>query len=216
MAFVPTVGDLHFKRNESRLFMTIWMTVHLTDAFAMAGLAVRGNLKLIDKQAMCIVCAAFPFEILVPIVHPMMLTVSNVAIDHIILEVKPRGTTPIPGNHTISQFTELHHRFMGIVFLRFYEQHRRHVQAVYGTNTQQWPQVIQFAWALRNGIAHHGGRLNFENPNYPPITWHTLVYSPTDNGRLIFGSHFTVSDLLFFLIELSDAFDAIRAPFPSD
>lgn len=105
---IPAIGDRLFKR-EDRLFTTVWLAVHLTDAMAMAGLAVRGGLNLSnEKQGMCFACGGFPLEIIFPIVHPMKLTVSNIKIGSIILEIKAKGTTPIPGEHNISEFPRMY------------------------------------------------------------------------------------------------------------
>jgi hypothetical protein len=213
----PPVGDKLFKRGESRLFSTVWLAMHLTDAMAMASLAVRGNLNMNnDKQGMCSICGAFPLEIIFPIVHPMKLTVSNTKIDEIILEIKTKGTTPIPGEHNVAEFPGMYNRVISLVYLRFYEEHRPHIQSKYGGDAKAWPQIFQFAWTIRNGIVHHGGNINFSNPNYPSVTWHTFSYSPADNGKPIFGSHFTVGDLFMFLFDFSDELDAISAPFPID
>ncbi|MER9681370.1 hypothetical protein NKJ23_18820 [Mesorhizobium sp. M0184] len=168
-----------------------------------------------DKQAMCIICSSLPLEILFPIIHPMKLTVANTKIDEIILEIKAKGKTPVPGDHIIEEFTQIYNRMIYAVFLQFYEFHRPHIQSVFGTDTKGWPQIFQFAWLIRNGVAHHGGHLNFTNPNYPPVTWHTYSYSPADNGKPILGAHFTVSDMFAFLFDLSDELDAIGAPMPN-
>ncbi|MER9271699.1 hypothetical protein [Mesorhizobium sp. M0643] len=211
-----TVGDKHFTRGKSRLFSMVWLAMHLTDALAITGLVMRGKIDLTnDKQAMCIICSSLPLEILFPIIHPMKLTVANTKIDEIILEIKAKGKTPVPGDHIIEEFTQIYNRMIYAVFLQFFEFHRPHIQSVFGTDTKGWPQIFQFAWLIRNGVAHHGGHLNFTNPNYPPVTWHTYSYSPADNGKPILGAHFTVSDMFAFLFDLSDELDAIGAPMPN-
>ncbi|MER8608191.1 hypothetical protein NKH45_17190 [Mesorhizobium sp. M1156] len=211
-----TVGDKHFTRGKSRLFSTVWLAMHLTDALAITGLVMRGKIDLTnDKQAMCIICSSLPLEILFTIIHPMKLTVANTKIDEIILEIKAKGKTPVPGDHIIEEFTQIYNRVIYAVFLQFYEFHRPHIQSVFGTDTKGWPQIFQFAWLIRNGVAHHGGHLNFTNPNYPPVTWHTYSYSPADNGKPILGAHFTVSDMFAFLFDLSEELDAIGAPMPN-
>lgn len=210
-------GELWFERQQSRLFKTIWLITHLTDAMAISGLVMRGKLDLSeDKQAMCTTCALTPFEVLIPIIRPMKLTVENFPIDTIILEIKPRGTTPIPGNHNIAAFSEMWHGYVAMSYLRFYEQHLPFIQTKFGSDTKAWPQVFQFAWLIRNGIVHHNGRVNFLNPNYPSVTWKSVTYSPAQNGQSLLGSHFTVGDLLFFLFDLSNDLDSTGAPFPED
>jgi hypothetical protein len=211
------VGEMHFKRGEARLFTPIWLIVHLTDAMAIAGLVMRGILDLTnDKQSMCFTCSTCPLEILLPIVYPMKLTVANAQIDQIILEVKPKGTTPEPGSHNITTFPSMYHRYIAIIFLQFYEQHRPFAQSTLGEDTKLWPQTFQFAWAMRNAIAHHGSLLNFTNPSYHPVTWNGISYSPADNGKPILGPHFTVGDLLLFMGDFSNELDTLGAPLPPD
>src|SRR5262249_46579003 len=101
----------------------------------------------------------------------------NKRIDQIILEIKPKDPAPMAQGHDVAQFSQMYYRLGGIVYLRFYEQHRPHIQSTYGGDTKAWPQIFQFAWAIRNGITHHGGCVNFANPNYPPVTWYTYSYS---------------------------------------
>jgi len=182
-----------------------------------AGLAVRGKLDLSqEKQGMCITCGSFSLEMILPIVQPTQLTVANRMIDHIILEIRAKGTTPIPGEHNITQYARLHNGLAGMPYLRFYEQHRPHIQKVHGGDTKAWPQTLQFAWLLRNGITHHGGHINFENPNYPAVTWNGLSFSPADNGKPIFAAHFTTADLIFLMRDVANHLDSIGAPFPVD
>jgi hypothetical protein len=213
---LPTLGQKIFKRGESRLFMSAWLGVHLTDALAMASLAVAGKLKLDDdKQHMVFICAAFPFQIHFPIVHPMKLTVSNIRIDTIILEIKT--VDPMPsGGHDVKEFPSLHNHALSLIFLRFYEQHIHHIRWEFKSDTKAWPQIFQFAWAIRNAIAHHDGYINFTNENYPPVKWHTLSFSPTDKGNPVFSASFTIGDLFMLMFDLSDELDAIAAPIPTD
>jgi hypothetical protein len=141
-----TIGIRHFTRNKSRLFQTIWLAVHITDAMAIAGLIVRGKLDLVrDSQSMAFSCKVLPLEILMPIVHPMKLTVANTTIDNILIDVKVCGSVNFSGSHNISAFTEMHFKLISTVYLRFYEQHRPHIQAIYGTDTKKWPPLLQFA-----------------------------------------------------------------------
>jgi hypothetical protein len=213
---MPTnVGDKLFERGKSRLFEAVWLAVHVTDALSMASLAIRGTLDLTnDKQGMCNACGAFPLEIIFPIIHPMKLTVSNIILSGIILEIKSKGTTPIPGKHNVQAFSVIYNRLMGIVYLNFYEEYLGYLVATFGPDAKRWPRLFQFAWAIRNGIVHHGGTINFTNPNYPAVSWHTFSYSPADNGKPIFGDHFSVGDLFMLLFDLSDELDALGAPFP--
>jgi hypothetical protein len=48
------------------------------------------------------------------------------------------------------------------------------------------------------------------------VTWHTITYSPADNGKPIFNERFGGGDFFMFLFDLSDALDAVGAPIPPD
>jgi hypothetical protein len=208
-----------FIRGESRLFTTVWLAIVLTDALAVGALLVRNNLNLDQTDGkVAFDCLSFPYSILFPVIQPLKQTIENIEVHRIILDiVDMTNVEPSEGiPHTVTAFASVQNRIFEMVYLRFYEQHRPHIQVLYGTDTKACPQIFQFAWVIRNGVAHHGGHINFTNPTYPTVTWHTFTYSPTNNGKPIFNERFSVGDLLMLLFECSDALDAAGVPIPSD
>jgi hypothetical protein len=165
-------------------------------------------------------CHAFPLEIHLPIIKPMQHTVSNAQADVIILNIRPKGeskSAQSEDDHTITAFSMLQNHLLSLVFVLFYEQNRPHIRAVHGTDTKAWPQIFQFAWAVRNGMVHHNGHIHFVNPNYPAVNWHAFSYSPADNGTPIFApQRFGPGDFFMLLFDLSDELDAIGAPLPAN
>ena len=69
-------------------------------------------------------------------------------------------------------------------FIRYFETHRPQIEATYGSDPQRWPTQWNFARVVRNAFAH-GGTINFRNPASPSVTWKSITYGPSDNGRQI-------------------------------
>jgi hypothetical protein len=170
MSEVPS--EMIFHRGTSRLFEAVWVTVHLTDAMAIASSVVIDKLDIKkEDQSIALGCTTHKCEIVLPIVSPTRTVVINHRIDTII--IKFRAPSELLG-HNVTEYAGLHHKVLSLVYLRFYEQHRPYLQLDHGRDTKAWPPLFQFAWAIRNAITHHGGHINFENPNYPEVHWKTL------------------------------------------
>jgi hypothetical protein len=209
-----------FPRGQSRLFASVWFATLIVDAFHVSAISVHEPVNFDRLNAtMAMECFSFPYSILIPVIQPIKATAQNVRAEGVILNIVDSTTVRAPEGsktHYIDAFPFIQHRLLQMVYLLFYEQHRPYIQSLHGGDTKKWPQIFQFAWLLRNGIAHHGGNLNFTNSNYPAVSWHTLSYSPADNGKPIFNDRFGPGDFFMFLFDLSDALDAAGAPMPID
>jgi hypothetical protein len=217
---IVTAGKKEFVRGQSRLFMSMWLLINLVDALAISAFAMLGKLDLenINPEAsMAYEGDGLGLNIFLPIFKPMKLTIANSPIDRIIVTIEDKNTSALEGEgYNINEFPAINRLLDGLVFLRFYEQHRPTIRSKYGRDTKAWPQTFQFAWMIRNAFTHHGGHINFANPNYPAVSWQKYSYSPTDNGKPLFSTGFSSGVFLVFLFDLSDELDAIGAPFPLD
>jgi len=211
-----TPYTISFNRGQSRLFSTMWLLVHLSDALAVTALALRNKLnEPHDPNAsMGFHARVCDLAIFLPVINPMRHTVENKRIDTINITIQE--ISPVPDGHNITAFGEIHDRMFQLVFVLFYERHLPIFQQTFGTETRDWPQMFQFAWAIRNGFVHHAGLLHFRSADYPAVTWRSLTYFPADKGKLILGPEFTSGDLLMLIFDLSDELDARGAAKPTE
>lgn len=95
------------------------------------------------------------------------------------------------------------------IFVDFFEQHRPFLEDRFGGDVQKWPPIARFAWAIRNFIVHHQGKVNFTNPNHPGVSWHHLSYSPSDAGAQAvgFGGDIGLGDIVLLLMEFTGELD---------
>ena len=52
----------------------------------------------------------------------------------------------------------------------------------------------------------------FDRPDRPGVSWHSLVYGPADNGRLVMGGEMLAADMVILLMEMGSELDAVGAP----
>jgi hypothetical protein len=101
------------------------------------------------------------------------------------------------------------------IFVDFFEQHRPWLTSTFpGDANKTWPPIANFVRVIRNFIAHHQGRVSFDNPNAPPVSWHHLMYEPKDKGYLVVGRHgdFGIGDLILLLMEFTGELDRLGCP----
>lgn len=89
-------------------------------------------------------------------------------------------------------------------FVHYFESTVSLVRNTYGTNPAQWPAVWNFGRVVRNAFAH-GGRINIQNPAVPPVTWRSLTYAYSDNGREIVYQDMTNVELVILMDEMDQA-----------
>ena len=100
---------------------------------------------------------------------------------------------------------------MALVF--FYEQQLDGMRAKFGKETDSWPEIVRFAWALRNAAAHNGA-LHFTKKDVRPVQWHFLRYDARDNGKKVIGEIMKPADVFIFLVEFANELDRFGVPLP--
>jgi hypothetical protein len=98
------------------------------------------------------------------------------------------------------------------IYVDFFERYRPWLQTTYGTQTDTWPQLFNFARMIRNWISHHQGHVNFESPKAPPVTWHHLTYGQSDKGKRVIGGDMGFAEMIILMFELSDELDRLGCP----
>jgi hypothetical protein len=98
---------------------------------------------------------------------------------------QPRTAIPPEDPSSLTSVGELSISLIGSALIRYYESVIPIVRKKFGTDSTNWPGVWNFGRVIRNALAHHGGRVNFDNPRAQPVSWKSLTFSPADNGRQI-------------------------------
>jgi hypothetical protein len=215
MAVSP--GLKSFERGKSRLFASIWLEVALADALSISAMAAAGSLDINDNNFVCVTgCQAFPFWIGYPTAVPIKEIIANRSPRKIEIEIRESGWPETGPRIAVLALSWIRIQYSSMIFVRFYEQHVPFLRATFG-KSEKWPMIFRFAWAIRNGMVHHGGHINYTDPSGAPVTWHAFTYAPSEKVKPpIFGDHFSPGDLLILLLDLSDALDAIGAPLPPE
>jgi hypothetical protein len=111
--------------------------------------------------------------------------------------------------------------FFNAALVVFYERHRPWINSTYGSNSadrEKWPEILRFAWALRNAAAHHGGALNITDKSVRAVEWHHLKFDHTHTGYKVLGglaggdAALSIGDVAIFLVEMSDELDRLGCP----
>lgn len=126
--------------------------------------------------------------------------------------------SPVPG----AEYTEFQGAnlpdmmsgFLSLIFANFYEENLPFIQKRLSTDSQAWPDIINFARIVRNA-AFHGGFANFQNPKSSSARWHHLEIGPQNNGYRIIGrNRLFCGDLILLLRDFSEHLDALGVDKP--
>jgi hypothetical protein len=87
-------------------------------------------------------------------------------------------------------------------FVHFFESYRSTIESTNGSNPYHWPNAWNFGRVVRNAFSH-GGLLNFRNNNAVAVTWKTLSYGPTENGRQILYQDMTAVEVILLMEDMN-------------
>lgn len=87
-----------------------------------------------------------------------------------------------------SSFTSYYERFKPLLWKKF-------------NKAEEWPNTWRFARIVRNAYSHDG-KIDIRNQNTEPVSWKTLTYGPSDNGKDITGSDITIVDIFFLMLDM--------------
>ena len=100
------------------------------------------------------------------------------------LEYKLEATQPSSPDFRLIQ-KRGHHvlsHIVGASFTNYYSNSEAKLKARYGAVPDKWPEIIRFAWAIRNGFAH-GGRLKISDPKLRPVVWKIWSFDHKNDGQ---------------------------------
>ena len=98
------------------------------------------------------------------------------------------------------------HKLVGIrllqcMFIHSYESVKESITRRHGTTGRNWPEVLRFAWIIRNGFAHNG-RIRIDDPTFPETSWSSLRFSSEDNNTRILMDKMGPGDVLELLQDI--------------
>lgn len=95
----------------------------------------------------------------------------------------------------------LHGSMIESAFVHYFETARPLAENIYGNDPYGWPAVWNFARVIRNAFAH-GGEITFKNAVAQAVSWKTLTYAPSDNGRQILYQDVTPVEIILLMHEM--------------
>lgn len=87
-------------------------------------------------------------------------------------------------------------------FLTYYEIANHEMDVRYGTDPEQWPEVLKFARMTRNAFGH-GGTLDIRNPRATGV-WRGLTLSYANNGEQMLYNHIASGDVVLLMLDIKD------------
>jgi hypothetical protein len=155
----------------------------------------------------------FDIEVLLPVLRPTLDAIKGSAVKGI--EIGFFSPTHRMNWSTTAGYSKFLAHIIKPIYVDFFETHRPWLESQYGADAYAWPPLMNFARVVRNALSHHGGRIHFDKPSAKPVGWQHLVYSPSDEGRLVFGDEtadFDLADMIILLFEIADELDNLGCP----
>jgi hypothetical protein len=159
----------------------------------------------------------FGVTVVVPSRGPMELAIADEKPDQIVLTFLPTVARPqeypFENGQSRSLFPVLT-MLSALVFSNYFEAHKGWIHATFSKEVSKWPDILNFARAIRN-FASHSGKVYFEKSTNLPVRWRTLGYSFADNGREVIGPEIQFPDLVLLMIDVAKELDGHGAPIPN-
>lgn len=170
--------------------------------------AAQGRGRPSKPDALALPSPTLDLQAVIPLNDMMALALQGDAPDALTIEFTaglPRGY--VAPERQARVLNGLMTSLISAQFVLFMAEGRDAIAARWGEDHSKWPSTLSFARIIRNAAAH-GGALYFTNPSAAPVTWRTVTYGPSMNGRRILGTELWVPDLLMLMAEVQDELDA--------
>jgi hypothetical protein len=194
-----------------RLFESMRKLCVVVDALGIAVSFIRLN-RVEAKMGNYVACLSlqFPMEVRLASIAP----VTSIAWDRPVSGVEIGFFDATKGPNYQNEITGTKNVLMGLItpiYVDFYEKHRPWIGKTLGA-LDKWPELFRFAWAVRNAISHHGGKINITDPKLRPVVWHKLSYDYHHAGTEIIGPVLALADMIILMFEISDELDRLKCP----
>ena len=134
--------------------------------------------------------------------HDMLNTIlNNNWPNEIRLQEIPLTANPPAYPIVLTGLQKVHGSMIQSVFVHYFESYRFQIESKFGSNPIHWPSVWTFGRIIRNAFAH-GGEINILNPNSPKVTWKSIEYDSTSNGRNILYNDITPVETIILMDEM--------------
>lgn len=117
------------------------------------------------------------------------------------LEMRPFNGEIPPSFSKIQGTKRFHSVNIQSAFVHYFESNRQKVESGFGADPYSWPPEWNFARVVRNAFAH-GGEIDFRNKKAKPVSWNSLTYGPSDNGRSIIYVDVTPVELILLMSDM--------------
>ena len=87
-------------------------------------------------------------------------------------------------------------------FLTYYENVRSNVEAHYGIEPENWPEVLKFARMTRNAFGH-GGAIEIRSRKVS-ASWRGLTLSYVNHGEQMLYKHIASGDVILLMLDVED------------
>lgn len=120
----------------------------------------------------------------------------------VIIDETPIAQVTPTYNTWLTGLQGVHGSMISNAFVQFFEANRECIESQFGTSTQGWPSVWNFARVVRNAFAH-GGTINITNAKSPPVSWRGLAYDANRNGRQLLYNDFTAVEIILLMEDMN-------------
>lgn len=95
----------------------------------------------------------------------------------------------------------VHGAMISNAFVQYFEANRSLAEAKFSKDTQRWPMEWNFGRVVRNALVHKGS-IRIDNKNASAVTWKSLSYSHSENGKQILYRDVTAVELVLLMEEM--------------
>lgn len=120
----------------------------------------------------------------------------------VVIDEKPIAQIAPVYNTWLTGLQGVHGSMISNAFVQFFEANRARAESQFGTNTQSWPNVWNFARVVRNAFAH-GGAINITNAKSSAVSWRSLSYDATRNGRQLLYNDLTAVEIILLMDDMN-------------
>jgi hypothetical protein len=210
-------GSRVFRRGDRLFDVVSYLCLYLDMQFT-AFLAVRGDpipgAPVKGHQA-SLLSAMFGVCVQYPVFFPFSASFNPALAAPFEIKIVDGAIPPDAEHHTSPEMGGASLMLWNMALVFFYDRQLGVIRSKLGGSRplrEAWPEIVRFAWALRNASAHNG-HLKFDD-DVRPVCWHHLKYTKADNGTKVIGDIMAPADVFIFLLEFSDELDRLGVPLP--
>lgn len=100
-----------------------------------------------------------------------------------------------------SEHRQIGVRLLQSMFIHSYESVKETITRKHHRIVQNWPEVLRFAWIIRNAFAHND-KIRIDDSTFPETSWESLTFSSKDNGTRILTDKMGPGDVLKLLQDI--------------